>query len=138
MTRGALFGLFWGFKGSETLNLRKSRFLFGPPLCFPMKLKLSAAISKVPQLFGRSRLAPSSKINQNWKTAKNRGKSRILVGRPLGFPSPQKERALSEVYPFIISSCCTCGKGSGGGLHRDLRGVRADFRLRSIWPGTDF
>ena len=43
--------------------------------------------------------------------------------------SPQKERALSEVYPFIISSCCICGKGGGGGvgwagagLHRDLRG----------------
>ena len=53
---GPLCGLFWAFKGSENLNLRKSRFLFGPPSCFPMKLKLPAAISQVPQLFGRSRL----------------------------------------------------------------------------------
>ena len=45
---------------------------------------------------------PPSKIHQNWKSAKNRGKSRFLVGRPLGFPLKLKLRAAITRVPHGV------------------------------------
>jgi hypothetical protein len=88
---GAFCGPFWAFKESENLNLRKSHFFSRFPSCFPMKLKLTAAISRVPQLFGRSRLGfwmplgSPFKNTSKLKKCQNGGKSRFLVGHPVGF-----------------------------------------------------
>ena len=86
IVEGPRCGLFWAFKGSENLNLR-SRFLLGPPSCFPMKWKLTAAISRVLQLVGRSRLGfwmPLGSLFKNTSKLEKCQKSReiAIFGRP--------------------------------------------------------
>ena len=62
----------------------------------------TTAIWEVPLGFLDAPGFPPSKIHQNWKSAKNRGKSRFLVGRPLGFPLKLKLQAAISRVPLGV------------------------------------